>query len=158
MKSGELKLHVSIPLELYQKYLSRVSQFHNPRGHIAGFDFNPDRINMVIANRKGELLDVKTEHFPEVTSHGYPKEKARDIRRKALVKLVNYAHHHGVTDYVIEKLRRPRAKTLSKTANRKISKLPIREYLEHMKVLAPRYGGKLHPITSIYLCGRCTSK
>ncbi|RLE64994.1 MAG: hypothetical protein DRJ47_06430 [Thermoprotei archaeon] len=51
---------------------------------------------MAIVDKNGNLLDVKNEHFPEITSHGFPKDKAKDIRMKALTKLVSYAHHHGV--------------------------------------------------------------
>lgn len=70
-------------------------------GYIAGFDFNSDKINMVIINKNGILLDVKSEHFPEVTSHGFSRGKAKDLRRQALAKLVKYARNHGVKYYVV---------------------------------------------------------
>ena len=150
LKNGRIELHVNVPLGLYVKHLSKTSRHHNSRGHVASFDFNSDRICMVIVSRDGDLLDVKTEHFPEVTSHGFPKDKAKDIRMKALARLVSYAHHHGVTDYVAEKLSKPRTKTLSKSANRKIAKFALREYIEHLKILAPKHGGRLHFVNPAY--------
>jgi len=141
LKNGRIELHVNVPLELYVKHLSKTSRHYNPRGHVASFDFNSDRICMTIVDRNGNLLDVKNEHFPEITSHGFPKDKAKDIRMKALTKLVSYAHHHGVTDYVAEKLSKSKTKTRSKSTNRKITKFALREYIEHLKVLVPRYSG-----------------
>ena len=134
LKDGRLELHVSIPLELYADRLRKTRERVKPAGHIASFDFNPDRICMVI----------------EVTSHGFPKEKARGLRLKGLVELVDYAWHHGVTDYVVEKLSKPKKKTGSKSGNRKISRFAVREYLTHLKVLIPRYGGKLHLVNPAY--------
>ncbi len=150
LKNGRMELHVNVPLELYVEHLSKTSRHYNPRGHVASFDFNSDRICMTIVDRKGNLLDVKNVHFPEITSHGFPKDKARDIRMKSLAKLVDYAHHHGVTDYVAEKLSKPKTKTRSKSANRKIAKFALREYIEHLKVLVPRYSGKLHFVNPAY--------
>jgi len=129
--------------------LGRVSKGVKAGRHIAGFDLNPDRICMVIVNRSGVLLDVKNEHFPEVTSRGFPREKARDIRMKALARLMDYAHRHGVTDFVVEKLKKPKPKG-SKGAKRKISKFALKEYVKHMKTLVPRYGGKLHFVNPAY--------
>jgi len=149
-KNGRMELHVNVPLELYVKHLNKTSRHYNPRGHVASFDLNSDRICMVIVSRDGNLLDVKTEHFPEVTSHGFPKDKAKDIRTKALARLVSYAHHHGVTDYVAERLIKPKTKTFSKSANRKIAKFALREYIEHLRVLVPRYGGRLHFVNPAY--------
>ena len=149
-KNGRMELHVNVPLELYVKHLNKTSRHYNPRGHVASFDLNSDRICMVIVSRDGNLLDVKTEHFPEVTSHGFPKDKAKDIRMKALARLVSYAHHHGVTDYVAERLSKPKTKTLSKSANRKITKFALREYIKHLRVLVPRYSGRLHFVNPAY--------
>ena len=150
LKNGRMELHVNVPLELYVEHLSKIFRHHNSRVHVASFDFNSDRICMVIVSRDGDLLDVKTEHFPEITSHGFPKDEAKDIRMKALTKLVSYAHHHGVTDYVAEKLSKPKTKTRSKSANRKIAKFALREYIGHLKVLVPRYSGRLHFINPAY--------
>ncbi|MBC7113095.1 MAG: hypothetical protein H5T34_03625 [Candidatus Methanomethyliales bacterium] len=150
LKGERFELHVSVPMELYRKYLNKVSRFYVPCGHIASFDFNPDRANMVIVDREGNLLDAKTEYFPEVTSQGFPKEKGRDVRMKVLVRLVDYAHHHGVTDYIIERLSKPKTKTASKVANRKIANFALHEYVEHMRTLIPRYSGRLHVVGSIY--------
>jgi len=150
LKEKKVELHVNVPLELYVKHLSKDSKNIKPIEHIASFDFNSDRINMVIVNKKGEILDVRNEHFPEVTSHGFSKEKARDLRLKALSKLVDYAYHHGVVHYVVEELSRPKKKSKSKKANRKVSKFALREYINHLKTLIPRYRGKLHFINPAY--------
>ncbi len=150
LKEKRIELHVNTPLELYVKYLSRVSKKHKPIGHIASLDFNSDRINMVIVNEEGRILDVRSEYFPEVTSHGFPKEKAMDLRLKALNRLVSYAHHHGVSHYVAEKLGRPKKKIKSRKANRKVSKFALREYINHLEILIPKYGGKLHFINAAY--------
>ena len=150
IRDGRFELHVNVPLELYIRYLGNVPRQYDSGGHVASFDFNPDRMCMVIVSRDGDLLDVKTEHFPEATSHGFPKDRAKDFRMKALVRLVSYAYHHGVTDYVAEKLNRPRTKTRSKSANRRIAKFAVREYIEHLKVLVQKYGGKLHFINPAY--------
>ena len=67
--------------------------------HIAGFDFNSDRICMVIIDHNGIIRDVRNIHFPEIISHGFPKEKAKTVRREATAKLVKYARDHGVKYY-----------------------------------------------------------
>ena len=76
--------------------------------------------------------------------------KKRDIKMKALTKLVSYAHHHEVTDYVAEKLSKPRTKTPSKSTNRKMAKFALRECIVHLKVLVLRYGGRLHFVNPAY--------
>jgi len=48
---------------------------------IASFDLNSDRINMVIVDDDGKIRDVKVKH-PEVTSHGFPKNKAIKFYQK----------------------------------------------------------------------------
>ena len=88
------------------------------------------------------LIDVRNEYFPEVIN--YSKEKAQDVRRKALKKLVEYALNHNVGVLVAEKLEKPKTKSKNKTTNRKISKFALREYLNHLKILAERANVKLH--------------
>ena len=141
---------ISVPLELYVKHFSK-----KPRnkivGHIASFDLNPDRICMVIVNQQGKILDIRNEYFPEVTSHGFPREKAMHLRREAISKLVTYASEHGVEHYVVERLSKPRGKAKSKSGRRKQSKFAVREYLQQMQVLVPKVGGKLHKLNPAYV-------
>ncbi len=99
---------------------------------------------MVIVDRKGVLIDVKNKHFPEVIN--YPKEKARDVRRKALEELFEYALNHGAGVFVAEDLEKSNTKTGSRIANRKISKFALREYLDHLGVLVGRAGAEFHPV------------
>ncbi|OYT47309.1 MAG: transposase, partial [Desulfurococcales archaeon ex4484_42] len=83
----------AIPVDLYLKYFSKGSANGSL---IAGFDLNTDRINMVMVDKFGRIRDVKTEWFPEVTSHGFPRSKAKIKRLEALARLLDYAYHHNV--------------------------------------------------------------
>lgn len=135
-------LHVSVPIDLYLKYFCR----GKARGDlIAGFDLNSDRINMAIIDVQGIIRDTKTVQFPEITSHGFPKNKANTIRLQALAKLLNYAYHHGVGTVVFEDLSRikKRRYAKSKKANRKISRFPKRKLLKHAVVMSSKYGFKV---------------
>lgn len=85
IKNEKLYLHLHIPLELYAKYEKKKKAKNKIVGHIAGFDFNPDRICMVIVDQRGIIRDIKNEHFPEVIPHGFPRSKAVTIRREKLL-------------------------------------------------------------------------
>ncbi len=138
-RAGRIYLHLSIPIELYLKHFSK----GKARGElIAGFDLNSDRINMVIADRYGRIRDIKTEWFPEVTSHGYPRYKAKDKRLKALAKLLRYAYYHNVGTIVFENLLviRKRRYTRNRKANRKITRFAKKELLQHGITMAMKYG------------------
>ena len=138
-RNGKIYLHVSIPIELYLKYFSRGKA---KGGLIAGFDLNSDRVNMVIIDRYGRIRDIKTEWFPEVTSHGFPKSKAKVRRLEALAKLLKYAYYHDVGTVVFENLLtiKHRRYTRSPTANRKITRFAKRELLQYALVTAMKYG------------------
>lgn len=84
-RNGRIYLHLSVPLELYLKYFSKGKAKGNL---IAGFDLNSDRINMVMVDKLGIIRDVKTVWFPEVTSHGFPRNKANTIRLQSLAMLI----------------------------------------------------------------------
>jgi len=142
-RDGKIYLHVSIQIKLYLKYFSK----GRAKGElIASSNLNSDRINMVIADKLGIIRDVKTEWFPEATSHGFPKNKAHTLRLQSLAKLLDYAYHHGVGIVLFEGLGRVKKRryTRSKTANRKITKFPKRELLEHGIVMAMKYGFKVY--------------
>ena len=141
-RDGKIYLHVSIPIELYLKHFNKGST----NGVLtAGFDFNANRINMVIVDRYGRVRDIKTVRFPEVTSHGYPRNKARAKRLEALAKLLKYAYHHNVGTVVFENLFivKHRKFTRNSTANRKISRFAKKELLQYGVVMAMKYGFKV---------------
>ncbi|MEM1794024.1 MAG: hypothetical protein QXV30_03425, partial [Desulfurococcaceae archaeon] len=120
-RSGRIYLHLSIPIELYLKYFRK----GEARGRlIAGFDLNSDRVNMIIVDEYGRIVDMRTAWFPEVTSHGFPRSRAKVARLQALSKLIEYAYHHGVSVAVFEDLGRIKRRefTGSPIANRKISR------------------------------------
>jgi len=148
-RDGRICLHLSVPIELYLKYFIR----GKAKGTlIAGFDLNSDRINMVIVDKPSIIRDVKTEWFPEVTSHGFPRNKAHTIRLQALAKLLDYAYHHGVCIVLFEDLNRIKGRryTRSKTANRKIARFPKRKLLEYAIVMALKYEFKVYLMNPAY--------
>ena len=101
---------------------------------------------MVIVGWDRKIRDVKTKHFPEVTSHGFPKNKAKDIRLKALAELLDYAYHHNVGMVLFEdlnRIKRKKVKTKSKKANRKIQKFAKRELLQYGTTMALKRGFKV---------------
>ncbi len=103
LNNDKFYLHVTVPLEIVVKYDTHSKVTEKSR-YIAGFDLNGDRINMVIINEHGKILDVKNKHFPEITQHGYPKDKAKDTILKSLSELIDYAVYHNVRYFVFEKL------------------------------------------------------
>lgn len=136
-------IYVQVPMDVYRKHMPIQPKRYGGK-YLASFDLNSDRICMVIVDRRGVLIDVKNKHFPEVVN--YPKEKARDIRRKALKELFEYALNHDVRVFVVEDLEKSNTKIESKIANRKISRFALREYLDHLRVLVGRAGVELCPI------------
>jgi len=140
-RNGRIYLHLSVPVELYLKYFRK----GEARGSlIAGFDLNSDRINMVIVDKSGVVRDVRTEWFPEATSPGYPRNKARVVRLRALTKLLSYAYHHGAGVAVFEELDKIKWRrfTSSPKANRKIAKFAKKQLLTHAVVMGLKYGLK----------------
>ena len=117
---------------------------------IVSFDMNSDRINMVIVDKQGIIRDVKTEWYSEVTSHGFPRNKANAIRLQALAKLLNYAYHHNVGVVVFEDLYKIKKRKYIRKANRKISRFPKRKLLKHAIVMALKYGFKVYLVDPSY--------
>lgn len=142
-RNGGTYLHLSVPVELYLKYFGKGEAGGDM---ISGFDLNSDRINMVIVDKYGRVVDMKTEWFPEVTSHGFPDVKARATRLRALAKLLSYAYHHGVGVVVFEDLNRIKRRkfTGSPTANRKIARFAKKQLLTHAVVMSLKYGFKVY--------------
>jgi IS605 OrfB family transposase len=138
-KEGDIYLHLSIPTQLYLKYFKK----GEARGQlIAGFDLNSDRVNLVIIDEHGEIVDVRTAWFPEATSHGFPREKAKVLRLNALARLLEYCYRHGVGTVVFENLLSVKRKrfTRSKKANRKITRFAKKLLIQHGVVMALKYG------------------
>ena len=141
LNNDKFYLHVTVPLEIVVRHeiCPRTSEKSK---HIAGFDLNSDRINMVIVNGKGEIIDVRNKHFPEITQHGFSKNKARDIILKALSELIDYAVYHNVGYFVFEKIDNVKSKkTRSKNVNRKISRFSYRTLLTHAETMVKKRGG-----------------
>jgi len=137
-RNGKIYLHLSVPFELFQ-YGVTCGKL------IASFDLNSDRINMVIVDREGKIRDVKVKRFSEVTSHGFPKNKAKDIRLKALAELLDYAYYHNVGIVLFEDLDRIKKRqfTNNPKANRKISKFAKRELLHYGVTMTLKRGFKV---------------
>ncbi len=138
-RNGKIYLHLSLPFELF-KYGVTCGKL------IASFDLNSDRINMIIVDWKGKIRDVKSKHFPEVTSHGFLKSKAKDVRLKALAELLDYAYYHSVGIVLFENLDRIKKRrfTKSRKANRKISKFAKRGLLHYGITMALKRGFKVY--------------
>lgn len=82
---------------------------------------------MVIVDKRGRLRDIRNIHFHDAVN--LPKEKAKNIRRDAQVKLVKYAVIHGVRYFVVEGLRK------QKVISGKVGRWSLREYLSRWKCL-----------------------
>jgi IS605 OrfB family transposase len=138
-REGDIYLHLSIPIQLYLKYFKK----GEAKGQlIAGFDLNSDRASLVIIDEHGEIVDVKTAWFPEVTSHGFPREKAKVLRLNALARLLEYCYRHCVSVVIFENLLSVKRKrfTRSKKANRKITRFAKKQLIQHGVVMALKYG------------------
>jgi len=84
-----LFIHIQAPVRLYLKHFSKPK----PRGYclVAGIDLNSDRINMAVLDSYGRLVAARTAWFSEVTSHGYPGNRARQRRLQGLASILGYA-------------------------------------------------------------------
>lgn len=100
---------------------------------------------MAIVDKYGRLIDTRTAWFPEATSHGFPREKAKALRLEALAGLLKYCCMHGVGVVVFENLPeiKKRGFTKSGTANRKITKFAKRQLIRYAVTMALKYGFKV---------------
>ncbi len=139
-REGEITLHVSVPLFLYLKHFSLPER--RGYGLVAGLDLNSDRINMVVIDSNARIIAMKTAWFPETTLHGFPRDKARDIRLKKLKELPSYARRIGVDYVVFENLFevRKRGKVRSPSGNRKISRFAKKQLLQHGLLMTLKLG------------------
>jgi len=139
-RNRRLELHLSVPLSLYLKYFSLPKR----RGYelVAGIDLNSDRINMVVIDPNARIITMKTAWFPEVTLHGFPRDRARDIRLKKLKKLLSYARRIGVDYVVFENLFvvKKRGKAPSPSGNRRITRFAKKQLLQHGLLMVLKFG------------------
>jgi len=139
-RNGRLELHLSIPLNLYLKHFSLPK--HRGYGLVAGLDLNSDRINMIVVDSAGKIVSLKSMRFPQVVRHGFPKNKARDIRLKSLKELLLFARSIGADYVTFENLFtvKKRNKTSSPLGNRKITLFAKKQLLIHGVVMALKLG------------------
>lgn len=139
-RGGRVELHVSVPLRLYLKYFSTPKR----RGYrlTAGLDLNSDRINMVIIDSTAKIITMNTTWFPEVTQHGFHRDKARDARLKRLKELLSYARRIGVDYVAFENLFvvKKRSKVWSPSGNRKITRFAKKQLLQHGLLMTLKLG------------------
>jgi len=143
-------LHLHIPSELYVKHIAKIRV--NAKAHLlASFDINPDRVCMVIMSSDGQIRDIKTKHFPEVTLAGFPRNKAKDLRLRALSELIDYACYHNVKCFIFERIRKiPKKKMMTKSASRKISKFAYAELLKHAEIMVKKRNGIFIQVNPAY--------
>ena len=148
LSNSRYYLHITIPLDLYAKHTRRIFVKKNAK-YVAGFDINPDRINMVIINGAGSIIDIQNEHFHDLIQHGYSKNKAREIRLSALSKLIDYGVSHNVKYFIFEKITNVKPNK-NKKANRKIAKFAYRQLLQHAEIMVRKRGGVFKMISPAY--------
>ena len=95
---GEVQL--TVPMDFYYRHMIRYGQ--NNGRLFGGVDVNVDRINLVIVDEGGELRDVKTFWFREVTTRGYPRHRAWSVIGMRVHEMLDYAYHHGVKTLFLE--------------------------------------------------------
>jgi len=133
-------IHLQVPLWLYLKHFS----LPKPVGYglVAGFDLNSDRLNVVVVNKDGKVIAIKTFWYSDVARPGFPKGKAMALRLNALSQALNFLSRVGV-DYVVFEdlfLVKKRRFTRSKSGNRKVSRFAKRQMLIHGVIKALRLG------------------
>ena len=150
LRKQKYYLYLHIPLELYAKHTAKVRV--STKAHLmAGFDINPDRVCMVIVDFNGQIRDVKTKHFPEVTLAGFPKSKAKDLRLKTLSELIDYACYHNVKCFIFERIRKiPKKKMKTRSTSRKVSKFAYAELLRHAEIMVKKRNGIFIQINPAY--------
>jgi len=94
------EVQVTVPLDVYYE---RMARHKRNGGKLFGdVDVNTDRINLVIINDDGELINHRTFWFSEVTTRGFPRHKAWSIIGMRIHEMLDYAYHHGVKTLFLE--------------------------------------------------------
>ena len=151
MRDGRIYINLQVPFEIYLKYFGR----ENSGKLFAGFDLNSDRINMVIVDEFGSIREVKNIHFHEVVSPGFSKNKAKDLRLKALSKLLDYAYYHNVgvvffEDLDLIKRNKKNGKLKSKKGNRKANLFAKKQLLNYGITMALKRGFRVYLVNPAY--------
>ncbi len=95
---GELQVMVK-----YDLYLEVMKRHEKPLGsNIGGVDVNVDRLNLVVIDRKGDIVWKYTARFPQVSARGYPKRKAWSIIGEAIHRVLKNAYSHGASIIAVE--------------------------------------------------------
>jgi len=146
------RIHVQIPLQLYLKHFSQAKTVCY--GLIAGFDINSDRLNVVVLNNDGDIVAMEPFRYSEVVSHGFPKERAEQLRLNAVKDALVWCRRLGVDYIVFENLTSIKTGkfTNNRYANRKITKFAKRQILVHGVIEALRLG-----FTTVLVSPRGTS-
>ena len=139
-RDGKVYLHLEVPLWLHLKHFSKPKWLGY--GLVAGFDLNSDRINVVVLDREGRIVAMKTFWYPEVTSPGFPRSKARFIRLEKLSEALKWCRRIGVDYVAFENLTKVKMRrfTNNSNANRKISRFAKKELLKHGVIKALKLG------------------
>ena len=97
---------------------------------------------MVVIDSYSRIVAMKTAWFPELTLHGFPREKARDTRLKKLKELLSYARRIGVDYVAFENLFvvKKRSKVSSPGDNRKITRFVKKQLLQHGLLMSLKLG------------------
>jgi len=137
------RIHVHVPTWLYLKHFSKNAILDGR--FVAGIDLNSDRINLVVIDKTGKIVYLKTFWYPEVTSHGFPRELAKQRRLYALHSALSTATLVGASTIVFENLFsvKKRRFTRNAGANRKISKFAKKQILVHGVLKSIRAGLKV---------------
>jgi predicted transposase len=137
------RIHVHVPTWLYLKHFSENKAMSGK--FIAGVDLNSDRVNLVVIDSKGEIVYIKSSKFPEATSHGFPRDLAKQKRLYALYQAIDLATLTGASIIAFENLFEIKKKkfTINHRTNRKISKFAKKQLLTHGILRAIKMGFKI---------------
>ncbi|MEM0027652.1 MAG: hypothetical protein QXT53_07865 [Ignisphaera sp.] len=139
-RNGKVYIHLEVPLWLYLKHLGT----EKPRGYglVAGFDLNSDRINVVVIDANANIVAMKSLCYSEITSPGFPRNKARWLRLNALSNALKWCRGIGVDYVVFEDLAKIKHRSFveSSYANRKIARFAKRELIRHGIIKTLRLG------------------
>jgi len=133
-------IHLEVPLQVYLKHFSEPKR--KGCNLIAGFDVNSDRVNVAVLDINASIVALRTFWYSEVTSHGFPAERAKWIRLNALSNALKWCRSIGVDFVVFEDLTKikKRCFTGNSNANRKISKFAKKQMLRHGVLKALKTG------------------
>jgi hypothetical protein len=94
------EVQITIPIDFYYKHMARARA--NTSLFYGGVDVNVDRINLVIIGSGGNLRDVHTFWFEEVSRKGCSRRRARSIIGMRVHEMLEYAYNHGVKTLFLE--------------------------------------------------------